>query len=150
MAADSMPVYKTVTPTAQALAILQSNGKYAKNNTGATIPAGSVCSWTNTSTLQLGEADNMTADTFAGVAYQDIPNNAFGLVVRAGKIPGVVANLAPVAGQPVFLSVTPGQMTLTAPPDYDATSRIGFAEPPDNATGLATDLFVEFELISAI
>lgn len=145
-----MAVYKTTSPGAVALAILQANGKYAKNMTGSTLAAGSVCSWTNTSTLQLAEADNMTADTFAGVVYQDIPNNAFGLVVRAGKIPGVVAGLTPVAGQPVFLDVTPGRLTLTPPPDYDATSRIGFAEPPDNATGLATDLFIEFELISAI
>jgi Uncharacterized conserved protein (DUF2190) len=133
------------------MSILQSNGKQALNSTGSTIPAGSVCSWTNTSTLQLAEADNLTADTFAGVAYQDIPDGTYGLVVRCGKLPGVVAGLAPVAGQPVFLSTTAGVMTLntSAYPSGDAVSRIGFAEPPDGAAGLATDLFIEFELVSA-
>lgn len=146
-----MPVTKTVTVSGQSLAILQSNGKMAKNTTGTTLTAGTVCTWKNTGELQRGEADNITADTFAGVVYQDIPNNAFGLVVRTGKLPGVIASLNAVAGQSVFLSTSPGLMTLTTSgfAETDAIHRVGFAEPPDNATGLAVDLFIQFELIAA-
>jgi hypothetical protein len=144
-----MAVYKGVTQAGVARALLEAGGKIAKNTTGATLVAGSVCSWANTGVLQLAEADAMSADNFAGVVYQDIPDGAFGLVIKTGKVPGILTSLGPVAGQPVFLSTTPGQMTLTAPGDPNAVARIGYAEPPDNATGLAVDLYVEFELIAA-
>lgn len=145
-----MPVFKTVSPSGQAKAILESNGKYAKNTTGSTLTAGTVCSWNASGELQRAEADGLTANTFAGVVYQNILDGAFGLVVRSGKLPGVIASLNANAGQPVFLSETPGLLTLDtsvfAP--GDAISRIGYAEPHDNATGLGTDLFIEFELVA--
>jgi hypothetical protein len=144
-----MPVFKSVSPAGQAKAILESNGKFAENLTGATLVAGTVCAWTTGGTLEAGEADNISANTFAGVVYEDIANGSFGLVVRSGKLPGVLAGLSAVAGQPVFLSATPGQLTLTSPPDGDAVARIGYAEPTDHVTGLGTDLFIEFELISS-
>lgn len=145
-----MPVFKTVSPAGLQKKILESNGKYAKNTSGATIPANAVCSWKTAGELQLAEADGLTANTFAGVAYQAIPDGAFGLVVRSGKLPGALTSLSPTAGQPVFLSATPGLLTLdtsTFPPG-DAILRIGFAEPPDNTVGAGVDLLIEFELVA--
>jgi hypothetical protein len=147
-----MAFTKSVTPSGQALAILQSNGKYALNPTLSTMPAGTVCSWHPGGVLQLANAADMTADTFAGVVFQDILPGQFGLVLRRGKAPGVIAGLVPTAGQPIFLSLTPGQLTLDTSSfsESDAIVRIGYAEPPDNAVGVATDLLIEFELIASI
>ena len=144
-----MAVTATVTPAGLAKAILESNGRYAVNSTGSTIVLGAVTAWTTTGFLELGEADAMTGDTFAGVAYQDIPDATAGLVVRFGKIPGVLAGLSPIAGQPVYLSTTPGQMTLdiSGLDPIDAISRIGFAAPPDGGSGTAVDLVVDYQLI---
>lgn len=144
-----MAYYKAVSPEFVAQAILKANGKLALNNTGSLLPAYTVCAWTNTGQLQKAEADVMTADRFAGIVHADIASGVYGLVLRSGKVPGALTSLAAVAGQPVFLSKTAGQMTLsTAGFDPgDAIVRVGFAEPPDGSSGLATDLLIEFELV---
>lgn len=145
-----MAVYKTVTPTGQALAILEANGKYAKNGTGATIPQFRACAWVNNSTVKLADADDMSADEFAGVSFQAIPSAAFGLVLRSGKVPGALAGLSAVAGQPVYLSPTAGLLALSTVgfPPSAIIFRVGFAEPPDNSAGPADDLLIEFELLT--
>jgi len=145
-----MATYATVSPTGVATAILQANSKKALNNSGSSLPQFSVCSWTNTSTLEPASALNMQPDKFAGIAVAAIPNGQYGLVQRNGKLPGAITSLNAVAGQPVFLDETAGQMTLDTSGFQETSTilKLGYAEPPDGQTGLATDLFIEIEYIS--
>jgi len=143
--------YKTVTPGGVSAAILAANSKLAQNSSGSTISANSVCAFTNTGTLVLGVANTISATMFAGIAAQDIENTSFGPAIRTGNVVGALTGLNAVSGQAVFLSLTPGQLTLDTSgfTETDTLVRIGYAVPPDGSTGVANDLFIDFAVIPA-
>ena len=145
-----MAVYKTVSTGGLNAAIQLANSKQALNDSGATLTQFTVCAWTDPSTLEMASAITMEPDMFAGICVADILTGQYGLVQRNGKLPGAVANLNAIAGQPVFLDETYGLMTLDTSGFADDSTilKLGYAEPPDGATGLATDLFIEIDYIS--
>lgn len=145
-----MPVFKTVSPAALDAALKEVSGRYALNNTGSTIAAFAPVSWYTDGSLELASATNVTADTFAGLMSVATPTASYGIVLHGGRLPGAAVGLGAVPGQPVFLSETAGQLTLstTGFQSGSAIIRVGFAEPADHATGTATDLTIDIALIS--
>lgn len=126
-------------------------GKLYKNATGVTIASGKVVAFLDDGTVALADADNNTLFDIAGITSQTIAHNSYGLVLKLGSCPSVLSALTPVPGAAVYLSTTPGEMTLTAPADPLTASiiRLGRAEPPDGvATTAANDLWLQPEVIS--
>lgn len=124
--------------------------RLCKNMTGSSIAAGKVVAWLNDGTIQLADANISTLSDFVGVTAEIIPDGAFGTVIRAGACPGAVTGLGATIGAPVFLSGTPGELTLTAPSGIsDTVVRMGRAEPADGvASPTATDLWLQPEVIA--
>jgi hypothetical protein len=100
---------------------------YALNNTGATIPDGSVVYISGAQgqrvTVALGDASSPThGRSTIGIATQDIPNNQQGFVTVQGIVRGL-NTLGISEGTPLFLSeTTPGAFQGPPPP-----------EPPNSA-----------------
>jgi hypothetical protein len=146
-----MPVFRTVSPAALDARLREMLGRTAVNNTGVTILGGRVCAWLDNNTVGLASATATVTSDIAGVTTEDVPNGTEGYFQKTGRIAGVLAGLGAVAGQPVFLSETPGLLTLTAPTPYtSAVIRIGYAEPSDGVStpGEAADLQLMIEAIS--
>lgn len=124
--------------------------RLCKNMTGVAIAAGKVVAWLNDGTVALADANVATLSDFVGVTAESIPDGAFGTVIRAGAVPGAVTGLGATIGAPVFLSGTPGDLTLTAPSGIgDTVIRMGRAEPADGvASPTATDLWLQPEVIA--
>lgn len=124
--------------------------KLCKNNTGVSIPAGKVVAWENDGTMSLADANVSTLSDIIGVTAEVVPDQAFGTVIRTGAVAGSVTALSAAIGAPVYLSGTPGEMTLTPPSGLtDTIIRLGRAEPADGvASPTATDLWLQPEVIA--
>lgn len=94
----------------------------ARNSTGATIPKGSVV-YVNGAhgeseiSIALADADSeSTSSKTIGVAYEDIANNATGIILTEGLLTGVTTNtLTGASGSPIWLSDVAGQFTSDKP-----------------------------------
>jgi hypothetical protein len=98
----------------------------AMNQTGSTIPKGSVVYITgsNGTNMLLGLADADTEATSSktiGLVQADIPNGSEGFVITEGLLAGLNTSTA-TAGQSVWLSGTPGGVVYGAPPAKPAHS----------------------------
>jgi hypothetical protein len=90
----------------------------ALNNTGVTIPNGRMVYVSGASgnrvTIGLADADGVGTDGVIGMTTQEILNNQEGKVTLIGLVRDIDTSTFP-AGSPVYLSTTPGLLTLTAP-----------------------------------
>lgn len=125
-------------------------GKLCKNMTGSAIAANKVVAWLDDGTITLADANAVAISDIIGITAETIPDGAFGTVIRAGDVPGAVVGLGATIGAPVYLSGTPGELTLTAPSLLtDTVIRMGRAEPADGvASPTATDLWLHPEVIA--
>lgn len=124
--------------------------KYVKNDTGLIIPQYYVVAWENNGTVGLATAAVHSLSDIAGITNRPIPNGEFGWVIKMGYVPNCLQSLNPTPGSTVFLSTTPGRMTLVGPTSLtDTIIKIGRAEPPNGiATPNAWDLHLEMEIIA--
>jgi len=124
--------------------------KLVLNNTGSLILAFKAVAWLDDNSIVLADADVVGITDFAGVTVSSITNGSYGKILKMGELPNALAGLGAIAGQPVYLGTTPGELTLT-PPTIGAILRIGFAEPPSGSvSGDATSLFINPQLISEL
>lgn len=122
--------------------------KVAFNKSGSLILPFKAVAWKDDNSIALADADGIGLDDFAGVTQAGISNLGYGLVYKIGEVPGALVGKGAVAGQPVYLSTTPGELTLT-PPLTGTVFRIGRAEPPSGGSnGEATSLFIDPQIIS--
>lgn len=122
--------------------------KVVYNKSGALIMPFKAVSWEDDNSVNLADADGIGLDDFAGVTQDGIAHLGYGIIHKLGEVPSALLGMGAVAGQPVYLSQIPGQLTLT-PPAAGTVFRIGRAEPPSGAhTGEATSLFIDPQIIS--
>jgi len=122
--------------------------KVVFNNTGALILPFKAVAWEDNNSVSLADADGMGLDDFAGVTQDGIAHLGYGIIHKLGEVPNALLGKGAIAGQPVYLSTTPGELTLVAPAT-GTVFRIGRAEPPSGAhTGEATSLFIDPQVIS--
>ena len=124
--------------------------KSVKNGTLTTFPAYSVLAWEDDGTVSLATATSHSLSDIAGICVKSIEPNAFGTVIKMGYIPDALIGYSASPGNTVYLSETPGQMTLTCPTSLtDTIIKIGRAEPPSGiATSTANDLHMEMEVMA--
>lgn len=94
----------------------------ARNSTGATILKGSVVCVNGAHgeseiSIALADADSeSTSSKTIGVAYEDIANNATGIILTEGLLTGVRTNtLTGASGSPIWLSDVAGEFTSDKP-----------------------------------
>ena len=122
--------------------------KIVFNRSGALIMPFKAVAWVDDNSVALADADGIGVADFAGVTQDGIANLGYGKIHKIGEVPGALVGFGAIAGQPVYLSTSPGEITLTAPTE-GTIFRIGFAEPPSGAhSGEATSLFIDPQLIS--
>lgn len=122
--------------------------KVVYNKSGALILPFKAVAWEDDNSVNLADADGIGLDDFAGVTQDGIAHLGYGIIHKLGEVPSALLGMGAVAGQPVYLSTAPGQLTLT-PPASGTVFRIGRAEPPSGAhTGEATSLFIDPQIIS--
>ena len=147
----------SLVPSADEIQIVAAPGeitqltKLVKNTTGLTIPAGSVVAWLDDGTVALADANIMSLSDFCGITKGSISHGDFGLVVKMGNIPALIAGLGATVGAYIYMGEAPGTMSLVPPPFIGENSIIilGRAEPPDGiATAVAGDLFLQPAYIS--
>lgn len=128
---------------------MPSISKIVFNRTGSIILPFKAVAWLNDNSITPADADVISIADFAGVTIDAVANLGYGKIIKIGEVPGALAGLGAIAGQPVYLSGTPGALTLT-PPVSGTILRVGFAEPPSGSSenGEATSLFIEPHLIS--
>jgi hypothetical protein len=124
--------------------------KLIKNETGSTIVAGKVVAWLDGGTMGLADANVVSLSDIIGVTAEDVDDGEFGIVVRAGNVVAALSALGATQGDAVYLSGTPGLMTLTPPTGLtDTLIRMGRAEPQDGVSGTtAIDLWLHPEIIA--
>lgn len=144
-----MPVFKTVSPAGLASAILAASGKFCLNSSGATLAAFRVVAWTPSGSLILADPTSPPINV-PGILYAATANGSYGLVLHDGKVPGAAVGLGASAGQPIFLSETPGMLTLNTSSfnPNSAIIQVGFAAPADNTTTPITDILLDLVQIS--
>jgi hypothetical protein len=124
--------------------------KVVVNKSGGLILPFKAVAWKDDNSVALADADGIGLDDFAGVTQAGIANLGYGVIYKVGEVPGALVGKGAIAGQSVFLSSTPGELTLIAPPT-GVIFRIGRAEPPSGgATGEATSLFIDPQVISEV
>jgi hypothetical protein len=122
--------------------------KVVFNATGALILPFKAVAWEDNNSVSLADADGLNLDDFAGVTQDGIAHLGYGIIHKIGEVPNALLGKGAVAGQPVYLSTTPGELSLT-PPASGTVFRIGRAEPPSGAhTGEATSLFIDPQIIA--
>lgn len=129
--------------------IAQENVVRVRNQTGSTIPDGTVVyvngATGNTPTISLALATAFTTADIIGVTTTSIANNGFGYVTISGLVNGL--NLSAFTeGQAVFVSPTvPGAFTATEPvaPNYSVQVGVVLRANPANGT-----LLVSVQIIS--
>lgn len=126
--------------------------KLVKNMTGNPLPAKSALSWKDDGTVELADANISSKSLFAGINENEIADGEYGFVIKGGNISGALEGLGASAGQVVYLSESPGLLTL-APPIGEGNTifKVGVAESPDGlAESNAVDLYLnpEFEIKS--
>ena len=125
-----------------------SAGEVVKNNTGSTLAAYSAVAWRTDGSVELASASGNA--NLAGFVQTAILTGQSGYIYQEGVVPGILTSSGAAPGLEVYLSETPGQITLIAPTSpTDAIIRVGTAIPPSGSlTGEATDLRIEVEIIS--
>jgi hypothetical protein len=105
---------------------------FVHNNSGATIPKGSVVYVTGSNgvdkiTIALADAnvESMSAKTI-GVVWENISNGADGFIVTEGLLTGIATNTIGNAGDAIWLSATAGSFTTTRPTQPDHGVFIGW------------------------
>lgn len=142
------PVYRSVSPTGLQKALQEDKSKLVKNMTGTELSPYRVVAWTNTGTVELASALDVSITDIAGITNETIANTTFGKITQGGTIPDILVGMNAVPGQIVYLSAVPGELTLTPPTTPGSTViKVGKAEPPSGGTGLALDLLIELELL---
>lgn len=126
--------------------------KQYQNGTLTTIPAYRAVAFLDDGTIALADANVLTNSDFCGITMSPIDPGNFGVVAKAGNIPGILTALGinVLPGKRLYVSETPGEITDTAPVGGTvAIISVGAAEPPDNATmgANATDLYLLPEVI---
>ncbi len=127
----------------------QENVIRVRNQTGSTIPEGSVVyingATGNTPTISLAIATAFATADIIGVATTTISNNGFGYATTSGLVNDL--NLSAFTeGQAVFVSpTTPGALTATEPvaPNYSVQVGVVLRANPSNGT-----LLVSVQMIS--
>jgi hypothetical protein len=141
----------TLNQTANEIEIVSTPGeigqltKLVKNTTGNPIAPFRVVAWLDDGTVQLADANILALADFCGITLSTINDAEFGLVAKLGNIAGALAGLGAKPGQLVYMSETPGLISLTPPPGInDIPLILGRAEPPNGvATGTADDLWLQ-------
>lgn len=122
--------------------------KIVYNATGSLILPFKAVAWEDNNSVALADADGIGVDDFAGITQDGIANLGYGIIHKLGEVPDALIGMNAVAGQPVYLSTSPGELTLVAP-ETGTIFRVGRAEPPSGAhSGEATSLFIDPQLIS--
>jgi hypothetical protein len=122
--------------------------KIAFNNSGSLILPLKAVAWKDDNSIALADADGIGIDDFAGITQSGISNQGYGLIYKLGEVPNALVGKGAIAGQSVFLSAIPGELTLVAPLT-GTVLRIGRAEPPSGGgTGEATSLFIDPQIVS--
>lgn len=122
--------------------------KVVYNATGSLILPFKAVAWEDNNSVSLADADEIGLDDFAGITQDGIANLGYGIIHKLGEVPDALIGMGAIAGQPVYLSTQPGQLTLT-PPAQGTVFRIGRAEPPSGAhSGEATSLFIDPQVIA--
>lgn len=111
------------------------------NKTGATLIKGTICyikstssSGTHPEVLKADATTEATSSKTMGAIFEDIPNDATGLLVTSGE----VRNLDTTAyntGALLWLSTTPGQVTTTPPAEPNHVVFIGHVTRSQNVNG---------------
>jgi hypothetical protein len=145
-----MPVFRSVTKAGLDVRLGDEFGRQAKNQTGQPIAAFRVCAWEDDNSIVLASAVGANTSDIAGVTTAAIPNLQKGLVQRIGRVKNALAGLGAIAGQSIFLSETPGELTLIAPTVINSSIiRVGTAEPSDDSLITeAADLLLNIDIIS--
>lgn len=122
--------------------------KVVYNATGSLILPFKAVAWEDNNSVALADADGIGVDDFAGITQDGIANLGYGIIHKLGEVPDALIGMGAVAGQPVYLSTVPGELTLVAPTS-GTIFRVGRAEPPSGAhSGEATSLFIDPQLIA--
>jgi hypothetical protein len=123
-----------------------------RNQTGATIPDGSVVyvngATGNTPTIALAIATSFATSDIIGVTTTSITNNGFGYVTISGLVNDLDTS-AFTEGQSVFLSpTTAGTYTATEPtsPNYSVQVGVILRANPSNGTLLVAVQFISTEV----
>lgn len=119
----------------------------AENGSGSNQPAYRIWAWNDDNTCVLADADFFELTDFAGINPDPILDNRVGTFVRLGRIAGALTGLGCQAGDLIYLSQTPGEMTKTAPSGGANIFVLGQAEPSSSSASEADDLFVNPRLI---
>lgn len=137
--------YEFINPEDEEMASLV---KIVFNNSGTLILPFKAVAWKNDNSIALADADGIGLDDFAGITQGGISNLGYGIVYKIGEVPGALVGKGAIAGQSVYLSTIPGELTLTAP-GAGTIFRIGRAEPPSGGgTGEATSLFIDPQIVA--
>lgn len=108
------------------------------NNTGSTIPNGSIVYISGTSggipTIALAKADVGSTAVGIGITTETIANNASGKVTQSGLVNGI--NTSGLTAGAVYVSeITAGALTNTAPVAPNYRMRVGFVGAINATTG---------------
>jgi len=129
-------------------------GRKVVNNTASPIPIYTAIAWESDGSVILADANVVSASDIVGITAEEIPaSGGVGFVYREGYVPNSLIGLDggsdPVPGRAIYLSGTPGQMTVTPPTGLlDTVIRLGLAEPPDGQVGTGTNLWLHPEVVS--
>jgi hypothetical protein len=122
--------------------------KIVFNNSGSLILPFKAVAWKDDNSIALADADAIGLDDFAGVTQSGITSLGYGVVHKMGEVAGALVGKGAIAGQSVYLSTIPGELTLI-PPTVGTIFKIGRAEPPSGGgSGEATSLFIDPQIIS--
>ena len=118
----------------------------AKNGTGGAQPAYQLWSWSDNNQVVLADADDITLSDIAGINLDPVSIGAVFELVKFGRAQGVLVGKGCVAGELLYLSDVPGQISKIAPAGVKII--VGQAEPTGALeTGSANDLWVAPQIV---
>jgi len=111
------------------------------NKTGATLTKGTICyikstssSGTHPEVLKADATTEATSSKTMGAIFEDIPNDATGLLVTSGEVRNLDTS-AYNTGSLLWLSTTPGEVTTTPPAEPNHVVFIGHVTRSQNVNG---------------
>lgn len=121
-----------------------------QNGSASPLQSGSAIAWNASNQVVLADPANFNSSDSLGILIESTLPSAYGDVRYSGIVPDVCTTLGAVAGNPVFLSLTPGELT-TNPSSNPLHSivRMGYAVPKSGTTGPVTDLLLDVAIIFA-
>ena len=119
----------------------------AKNGTGLDQPAYQIWSWSDNNQVVLADADEIDLNDLAGINLSPVTTGSLFELVKFGRAQGALVGKSCVAGELLYLSATPGQLSKIAP-TTGTKIIIGQAEPTSALdVGSANDLWIAPQLL---